>query len=629
MSPLSHLDVPETAAAAPHGTAPNVTDQPPVSLWSLPWENAPLGAARVAAFWLDPASGTLHWDAPLPGFPIPSELPSLETRSPGGALRAPPALREERCARVVPEDPPALRAALQAAARAGVPCETRFCLEFPGETLPVWARCGLEPDGSVKGLLGPPLEPAPCPGEPPGPFLWEKRLRWAAESASVGVWDWTVATGDVVWDAEMFRIYGLPPTPGGRVAYSTWAERVHPEDLPREEAKLRELVVNLGRSEREFRIQRASDGAVRILKASEQAIPGPGGGTERVVGVNSDVTEERGRAEDIRRLNAQLQQRSAELETSLRELDAFAYSVSHDLRAPLRAVDGFSKILASEHGSQLDADGRRLLEIIMGEARRMGHLIDDLLEFSRMGRQKIVPIRIDMEQMARDVFAELLASHPESKIEFHLHPLPPAFGTAPMIRQVWANLLENAIKFTGHQPQARIEVRAESGPGGSVHTVTDNGAGFDMRHAHQLFHVFQRLHSQEEFPGSGVGLALVERIVSRHGGSVWASGSPGKGASFSFRLPQTGGEDAPARENGATVLPQPGASPPPQTDWPRCPSSGSGAARPEGIRRAAVAAQNRPMPHTAGKPSGPDPPQWERGACPLPEFCRAPPGDPC
>jgi light-regulated signal transduction histidine kinase (bacteriophytochrome) len=229
------------------------------------------------------------------------------------------------------------------------------------------------------------------------------------------------------------------------------------------------------------------------------------------------------------------------LETSVKELDAFSYSVSHDLRAPLRAIDGFSRIVEEDYAPKLDDEGRRLIGVIRGEAQRMGRLIDDLLTFSRLGRQKVESGRIDVEAMARKVFEELTAVEPGRVIHLDLHPIPPAFGTEAMIRQVWVNLIGNAVKFTGRRERAEIEIGVEPGEAGEqVYFVRDNGAGFDMRYADKLFGVFQRLHSAEEFPGTGVGLALVQRIVNRHDGRVWGEGEVGRGATFRFTIPNPG-----------------------------------------------------------------------------------------
>jgi two-component system sensor kinase len=229
----------------------------------------------------------------------------------------------------------------------------------------------------------------------------------------------------------------------------------------------------------------------------------------------------------------------------VKELDAFSYSVSHDLRAPLRAIDGFSRIVEEDYAPKLDDEGRRLIGVIRGEAQRMGRLIDDLLTFSRLGRQRVESVRIDMERMARKVFEELTAAEQGHVIQFNLQSIPPAFGSEAMIRQVWVNLIGNAVKFTGKRERAEIEIGVEPGEAGEqVYFVRDNGAGFDMRYADKLFGVFQRLHTHEEFPGTGVGLALVQRIVHRHGGRVWGEGEIEKGATFRFTIADPGKEPA-------------------------------------------------------------------------------------
>jgi two-component system sensor kinase len=229
------------------------------------------------------------------------------------------------------------------------------------------------------------------------------------------------------------------------------------------------------------------------------------------------------------------------LEASVKELDAFSYSVSHDLRAPLRAIDGFSRIVEEDYATKLDDEGRRVIGVIRGEARRMGRLIDDLLAFSRLGRQRVEPTTIDMESMARKVFAELAALEPSRRIHLQLHPLPPIVGTEAMIRQLWSNLIGNAVKFTGKRESAEVEIGVMPGATGAhVYFVRDNGAGFDMRYADRLFGVFSRLHSTEEFPGTGVGLALAKRIIDRHGGTIRGEGEVNTGATFFFTIPDPG-----------------------------------------------------------------------------------------
>ena len=373
----------------------------------------------------------------------------------------------------------------------------------------------------------------------------QERLRLSAEAADIGFWDWDLESNTVRWDTLMFSIYGMPPSDDGRILYKDWTSHVHPDDVAEQEASLRDTVEKVGRNQREFRIIRHSDHAIRIIRASDAAIRGEGGKATHVVGINLDVTETFERLEEIRKLNASLKNRAAELETSVKELDAFSYSVSHDLRAPLRAIDGFSRIVEEDYAPKLDDEGRRLIGVIRGEAQRMGRLIDDLLTFSRLGRQKVESGRIDMEAMARNIFKELTAVEPERTVHLDLHPIPPAFGSEAMIRQVWVNLIGNAVKFSGKRGRAEIEIGVEPGEAGEqVYFVRDNGAGFDMRYADKLFGVFQRLHTHEEFPGTGVGLALVQRIVHRHGGRVWGEGEIEKGATFRFTIPDPGKEPA-------------------------------------------------------------------------------------
>lgn len=229
---------------------------------------------------------------------------------------------------------------------------------------------------------------------------------------------------------------------------------------------------------------------------------------------------------------------AAELEAARKELEVFSYSVSHDLRAPLRAVDGFSRILVEEYSERLDDDGRRMLGLIRKEALRMVRLIDALLVFSRLGRQAIELEQIDMHELAQAVFDELAAREPERKLQLHLHPLPAACGTRTMIRQVWENLIGNAVKFTKGRGVGEIEIGVCDGEDGApVYYVKDNGAGFDMRLAEKIFGIFQRFHSEEEFPGIGLGLALVQRILHRHGGSIRGEAEVDQGATFRFTLP--------------------------------------------------------------------------------------------
>ncbi|MBX7097743.1 MAG: GAF domain-containing protein [Myxococcaceae bacterium] len=247
-------------------------------------------------------------------------------------------------------------------------------------------------------------------------------------------------------------------------------------------------------------------------------------------------------------LERRVGERTVALQAANRELEAFAYSVSHDLRAPLRAIVGYSSMLEEDHAAQLDDEGRRVLSVVRTSAQQMGTLIEHLLRLSRLGAGAIEPVEpLDMGALVTGVLAHVRANHPEVTLEAHVEALPPAVGNADLLRQVWVNLLDNAVKYSRLKKVAQVEVRGERMGGELRYTVTDHGAGFDPAYASKLFGVFQRLHHQHEFEGHGVGLALVQRIVGRHGGHVWAEGQVGRGATFGFALPERGhGHPVPA-----------------------------------------------------------------------------------
>ena len=254
------------------------------------------------------------------------------------------------------------------------------------------------------------------------------------------------------------------------------------------------------------------------------------------------LKEVQSKTDEIQRLNSELEERvkdrTAQLEMMVKELEAFTYSISDDMRGPLRAIDGFSRVLMEEYPDKMDAEGKRLLNIIRSNARSMGELIEGLLTFSHLGRQPLDQADVNMEDLAKNVFDEVQAANKERRIVLELQGLPPAFGDRTMIRQVFYNLLSNAFKFTRPKDNPSIEIGFQDGGNQHTYYVRDNGVGFDMQYSPKLFGVFQRLHSVDEFEGAGVGLALVQRIVLRHGGRVWAEGKTNEGATFYFSLPK-------------------------------------------------------------------------------------------
>ncbi len=619
----------------------------------------------------------------------------------------------------------------------------------------------------------------------------EQRMRLATEATAVGVWEWNIITNKVVWDAQMFRIYGLPPTDDGLVDYNVWAQAVHPEDLPRQEELMRETLAKLCLGSREFRIRRGDESGYRYIAAVETVRTNAKGNAEWVVGTNLDITERKNaekalreseelfaksfrlspdcvsivrasdrtviRANDalcqlwgstpeevigkrtleyttwlseeerlifmrtlaehgeslnyetklaindgrlldfnissrvitynrescfltvmrditerkrteravmaselrfrrlfetsndgililaaatgevldvnpfltgilgfgrqeflgkaiwelaffrdvvaseasfaelrdqehfqcqnmlldtfagqqidvdfisnaylvddteviqfnvrdvtarreaehvIHQLNLDLEQRvierTAQLEAANKELEAFSYSVSHDLRAPLRTMDGFSQAVLEDFGPQLPEECQRYLETIRKGAQRMGQLIDDLLTFARLSRAPLNRRAVNLTKLVEEIWNDLAPERGARRVEMHASPLPECSGDPALLAQVWVNLLSNALKYSRTRDPAVIEIGSTRESGETVYFVRDNGTGFDMRYAHKLFGVFQRLHRAEEYEGTGVGLAIVQRVIHRHGGRIWTESELDRGATFYFTLP--------------------------------------------------------------------------------------------
>jgi signal transduction histidine kinase len=238
-------------------------------------------------------------------------------------------------------------------------------------------------------------------------------------------------------------------------------------------------------------------------------------------------------------LEQMVQDRTTELETANKEMESFSYTISHDLRAPVRAIHGYMNIFSEEYGTQVDDEGRRLIQMILSNSKKMGHLIDDLLAFSKLGRKELIKTTVSMQDIVQLTWNDLRKAEEGRDIELVLAPLPDAWAESSTIQQVWINLISNALKYTRNNPKTRIEISAEEREHDIVYSVKDNGSGFDMEYYNKLFGVFQRLHSQEEFEGTGVGLAIVHRIIEKHEGKIWGEGKVNAGAAFYFSLPKT------------------------------------------------------------------------------------------
>jgi PAS domain S-box-containing protein len=298
-------------------------------------------------------------------------------------------------------------------------------------------------------------------------------------------------------------------------------------------------LLQTGRWEGELRHTK-SDGATVVVSSRWSLRRDENGRPAAILETSNDISGQKRREEEIRGLNAELAKWSAELQAANKELEAFAYSVSHDLRAPLRHMTGFAELLRKNAFSMLDDKGQRYMTMILESARRMGTLIDDLLAFSRMGRVEAQMSLVDLDHLVKEVVTEMRQETDGRDIVWRIDSLPSCYGDRSMLRIVLVNLLSNAVKFTRQRARAEIEIgRANGSENEAVVFVRDNGAGFDMKYVDKLFGVFQRLHHADAFEGTGIGLATVQRIIHRHGGSVRAEGAVDQGATFYFSVPKS------------------------------------------------------------------------------------------
>jgi PAS domain S-box-containing protein len=381
------------------------------------------------------------------------------------------------------------------------------------------------------------------------------RLHEAQQIARVGSFDLSEDGTQFTGSPELYRIYGLDLAGAGQPApVDLFRTLMHPDDRDRVGQQVQKSLQNPAPYFTQYRIVLA-DGRIRHLEA--RGHPVREGDALHFQGTVMDVTDREQAAQQLQQLNQHLQasndelaaaveelsaasrkiqQYSAVLEQQNQDLEAFSYSVSHDLKTPLRSVLSFCGILEDEYGQVLDDEGRRLLDIVLNSAQSMHELIEALLQFARLGRTAVRPEQVDMDQLVHSLLAELgTGSDPLPTLD--LAPLGTAWADRQLIRQVWFNLLSNAVKFSASQPQPRLWVRCQATPEEIVYTVADNGIGFEPRYAEELFGVFKRLPSAVGFAGTGVGLAICQRILTNHGGRIWAEGIPSRGATFHFTLP--------------------------------------------------------------------------------------------
>jgi PAS domain S-box-containing protein len=367
----------------------------------------------------------------------------------------------------------------------------------------------------------------------------EERYRLAARATNDVIWDWDIATDIQEWAEALESVFGFRPHEVG-VDNGWWGTRLHPDDRNRVRRELDAVLVSDAPVwSTEYRFRRADD-SYALVADRGIILRDERGQAIRMIGAMADITEQRRSREEIERLNAELEQRvverTAQLASVNRELEAFSYSVSHDLRAPLRALDGFSMALLEDCHEALNDEGRYYLQRMRLATQRMGQLIDDLLKLSRVTREEMTRQRVDLTALARSVLSDLQEYEPERQVTVDIEDGLAAEGDPRLLRTALSNLLGNAWKFTSKTPKAQITFGKTTVNGEITFYVRDNGVGFDMAYADKLFSAFQRLHSQTEFEGTGVGLATVQRVIHRHGGRVWADSAVDRGTTFYFTL---------------------------------------------------------------------------------------------
>jgi PAS domain S-box-containing protein len=363
----------------------------------------------------------------------------------------------------------------------------------------------------------------------------QERLGLALEAARMVAWKWERSNGQTVFSANATEVTGVAhpfrvedSKPGSR-----W---FHAEDLPRHAETVGRALAEHKNYVSQFRFARPDNGAVIWLEDHGKVVCDPAGEVTGVSGIVMDITERKRAESEIAEWNRELERR---VKDRTEELEAFCYSVTHDLRAPLRTIAGFGELLMAKC-AELKDEQVKFVQAILNAAKRMDALISDLFSLSRLSRCRMEKRSFNLSRLIGRVVAEIQKGEPKRRTEFVVAPDRTVEGDEGLLQIVLENLLGNAWKFTACRADGRIEIGVEDQEDGKVYYVRDNGAGFDMAQAKKIFRVFERLHSQAEFPGTGVGLAIVERVIARHGGRIWAEGAVNEGATFFFTLPSGG-----------------------------------------------------------------------------------------
>jgi PAS domain S-box-containing protein len=365
----------------------------------------------------------------------------------------------------------------------------------------------------------------------------EERFRLAMLGATDGLWDRNLLTDEIYYSPRWKTMLGYADEELAN-HLDTWKGLLHPEDREPTLALVRDFLEGRAdKYEAEFRL-RHKDGHYIDILSRGSLIRGINGEALRFVGTHVDITERKQTEEQIMALNKQLKQKVAKLDAANKELEAFSYSVSHDLRAPLRHMSGFMKLLQKKLGDYPDVETRDYMASIVEASKKMDMLIDDLLAFSRIARVEMRKKKVSLKTLVKAAIGDIRSETKARDIIWDIDELPDVYGDQSMLSLVLANLISNAVKYTSTRSRAEIKIGYKEDKEEFIFSVKDNGVGFDMKYADKLFCVFQRLHTQNEFEGNGIGLSIVQRIIARHDGRVWAESAVGQGAAFYFALPK-------------------------------------------------------------------------------------------